>query len=183
MAFNPELDKEFNVDVFEPDDITMFGKEAEFNHPALVTIAYHNVLKTGAEEMRKGYWETKPDKFGGSNMKWNEDTRQKYINSVETLKNCMIAKFDKEAQTKITKLKEQSKQLKEKAKVEEEMWYSRLPIQIKRTISHIPGHLNKDLIFSQNYVDDLVWIYREMFEEIEKLLSRTKYLKKKILIA
>ena len=72
--------------------------------------------------------------------------------------------------------------MEEEAKRDEEDWYKSLPIQTRTKLQHQDGYLNQDFLFYQNLINEKAKLFRKMFEEIEKLLLKVHYLKKKMII-
>lgn len=62
----------------------------------------------------------------------------------------------------------------------EHNWYLSMPMNIRKNLPHMEGALNSDNVFYHYYIDKSLEVYREVFQELEKQLRRTKYLKKKI---
>src|SRR3972149_11614133 len=83
--------EESDFELIEPTGDNIFGKNSEhFSHEQLVQQAYMTVLKALSQEMTPGYWETKRDKLGNVLTYYVQDKRKAAIESIITLKNCMI---------------------------------------------------------------------------------------------
>lgn len=173
------------LEVANPEEYS-YKKEDAFSHPATVMKAYMRCLDTGAQEMRKGFWQDKLDKFGNKVTTYMPDTRMEFINSVETLKNVLYAHLVSYKDTQIVKeissIFDRLDKEKEKLIAQEETWWNGLPYAQRSKIMHFKGMFNQDLIFYQQYISLKVDAYRELFECLEFLLSLTTYLKKKILV-
>lgn len=155
-----------------------FSKEVSFSHPMLVMSAYSTAIRAGAVEMIKGFWEQRIDKQGNTINVHHPDTREVYINAVETLKNVMVADFDDEADEKMDKIYMSIYQMKQDAIQQEMKWFASLPFQAKQKVSHMDGYLNENYVFYSNMMEDKVELYRKIFEQLELLIKRLKYFKK-----
>lgn len=168
-------------DIIDPQDFG-YTKEDSFSHPALAQKAYYNCIAAGSVEMIKGFWETKMDRQGNQMRSYHPDTRQVYISCVETLKNILISDLDDDARKKIMGMYKYIKTIHTQLIAEEEKWFNKLNFAEKNKIQHIYGFLNQEGIYYHQLVNVKVEVYRRIFEELELLLKRTKYLKKKVFV-
>lgn len=155
-----------------------YSKEVSFSHPMLVMSAYSTAIRAGAVEMIKGFWEQRIDKQGNTINVHHPDTREVYINAVETLKNVMIADFDDEADAKMDAIYSSIYKIKKEAVEAEDKWYESLPYQARQKVSHMKNYLNENYVFYSNMMEDKVELYRKIFEQLELLIKRLKYFKK-----
>lgn len=173
------------MDVIDDPSILrqLSSQQGVFSHETLVMIAYQKVLNNSAKEMRKGYWEQKHDKVGNNISVYNPDTRQELINSVLTLDIVTYADQDKEARDNIKRVYLKLTEVYQSISKQEDDYFKRLSFQERNKLVHVEGKLNQDLHFYQSYINIGVDYYRDIFKEVELLLSRTKYFKKKLNIA
>jgi hypothetical protein len=170
-----------DLDIVEPDSMR-YGQNAEFSHEGKVSMAYDKVIIALCQENRKGYWQEKLDRKGNLLREWKSDTRDEKINSVMTLKHTLISEIESDADIKemIRKKFEEIKKLEDDAILNEENWYRLLPINRKGAIQHYKGYINQEFIFYQNMITEKVKRCEELFEILEKLLSKFKYLKREV---
>ena len=176
-----DSDEEFKEGQLLDIEQMQFGKEVSFNFEEMCAIAYRLCIRNGCEEMRKGYWQEKTNRQGVTTKEYKEDTRLKLIESIETLKNVLIAHFDTEAKESIEILYDDIEEEEDKAKNAEHNFAVELSKQGKR-FEHLAGYLNENYVFYHNLLNTKLKIYRNIFEELELLLGRLKYLKKKPVI-
>lgn len=168
------------VQMLDPDSMD-WSRVTEFSHASHVSSAYNACISTGRKEMIKGFWQVRIDKWGSQLKEYHADTRQEFINAVETLKNVMIADLDDIAKEKIKESYKKIDELTLMAINSEEAWYNNQSYQTRAKLPHMKGHLNQEGFFSHALISAKVGIYREIFEQLELQLSRTKYLKRKVL--
>jgi len=153
------------------------SQDQQYSHEVLVMIAKRRCLESGAKEMRAGYFNTRTDMSGNIIRTYIEDTRKAFIESVETLEMIIDCDFDKEAKDNIKKIKENlDESFKELCKKEFKDWKI-IPISIrnerwKNRIYYSQGSLNTNLKFYQEFIEEEVKLYREIFKELNKLVSR-----------
>lgn len=176
--------EETDFELIEPTGDNIFGKNSEhFSHEQLVQQAYMTVLKALSQEMTPGYWETKKDRLGNVLTYYVQDKRKAAIESIITLKNCMI--FDIHLTTYQTTIKnlmtdadtEYATQLgKQKS------WYEGLKFNDPRKEEYkvyVESECFNDKgIFYQNYILKKLDSYRKIFEQLEMCLGSRKYFKK-----
>jgi hypothetical protein len=175
---------ESDFELVEPNAETGFGKKGtDFSHELLVYQAYVTVIKSLAQEMTPGYWETKRDKLGNMLSYYVPDKRKTAVEAIITLKNCMIA--DIHATTYQTKIKELMEKADEEYKTQldaQKNWYNTLrftdPRKEEYKIYVDSGYFNDKGIFYQNYILNKLEVYRKIFEQLEMCLNARKYFKK-----
>ena len=171
------------LEVIEPNDSDYYKKEENFSHPSLVMTAYRRALTTLAMELKKGYWQSKTDKFGNQLNTYQPDTRLDFINSVEALRIVLISDYDPEAKKAIEKLLDDLNNKRKELATQEHQWVMALPATQRINIAHVPGYLNQDLYFYQHYIEEQVSVYKKVLEQLELLLKRSHYLKKEMVVA
>lgn len=158
----------------------MANTDETFSHQGLVMTAYRKVIEASAKEMRKGWIESKKDKFGNQVTVWHEDTRQVLINTIETMRIIMMSDTDETANTNINKIYQDLESYRNDYAMQEHNAWLSLPINRRLLIPHIEGQLNQDLPYYHKYLDLCVDGYRQIFQELELLLKRTKYFRKEL---
>lgn len=100
------------------------------------------------KEFKKGYWEKRPVKVGDAIHiieKYQEDTRDAYVNAVDFLHDVLLARFDKEATTNINLIELEIESLVKDVKVDEETFKNnrlKLRRKIFRELSLLLQRLN-----------------------------------------
>lgn len=172
----PEL-----LDVIDdPSKLHQLLQNEGFSHTMMVTLAYKKCLDTSAKEMKKGYWETKSDKFGNVSNHYNPDSRQEFISCVETLLIIMSSDLDETANNKINAIKKSLAQLYKELVMQEETAYNKLPLAHRVRVPHIKGMLSQENIYYQSFLNASVYFYRDIFKELELLLKRSVYMQKQL---
>jgi hypothetical protein len=197
MEHKMKNDKRKNIDedIQEPnpldadseDNITGFGGfgKTEFSKPALVMTALLNCSASANCEMRSGYTIRKVDANGNVNETYVEDGRKKHISNIEFLGEILSPELDEPAEKNISELFE-SIETKKKYFIEKE-------IETWRTMPFVPKRQltsGKDAIYPLSgfitlpFYQDLMTefqleIYKTIFVELNHLLARIKYFKKK----
>ena len=152
------------------------GNEEEgFSKQKLVMTACRRCLEAGSREMRPGYYNQKTDRYGNSIKVYVEDTRKVFIESVETLEMFMHHDLNEEetyAKIAMELIKNIRKDLDEAYKKlcnEEYKDWENANIFIKKGrwkdgISYRKGNLNKNLQYYQEYIEEEVKAYRNIFK-------------------
>ena len=159
-----------------------FGK-AGFDKPALVMEAMRNCIAASNCEMKQGYWIRKSDKHGNVNEIYIEDGRKKFCSCVEVLGELLAPDLDKDAKDNVQGLfKSIETKRKEFANGEIEIWKN-MPNESRKQMASqgiffmkefITIPLNKELM-----TEFQLEVYKGIFTELNLLLSRIKYFKKK----
>jgi len=157
-----------------------FNKGDAFNHDALAMLAYTKCINAGTQEMRKGFWQSKEDKMGNPVLTYHPDTRLEFIASVNILRTVLSSNFDLDATTKINNLLIDIKNKKQMLTKQEYQEWQMLPYTERLRQPYVDGMLNQDKIFYQYFINYSVEVYRSIFEELELLLKRSKYLKREM---
>lgn len=170
-------------------------KNQEFSHQALVMLAMRKVIEYGCQELVAGYYNTEEDNRGRTKIVYKQDTRKAFIESVRTLRMTMICDFDSEAKKKLIATSKKDDpdpeenlmdKLEERKKFwigkQEEWWLAFTDGQRAMLAGKgqgvIQGYFNMNLPFYHNYFLEELEIYREIFEELNRLTERLKFYEK-----
>jgi hypothetical protein len=171
------------VNVKEPDQFS-YQKQEGFSHQLSVQKAYYKVVDNLNVEMVEGFWQELKDKHGNVKLIHQTDTREQAIESVETLKNVMIADLQQTTNhNKINELLKSIETLKQTCLNEQKSWWKGIGYdgQIEYQNKHLsfdPNHLYDKLCYWHEFRNQTVKIYRQIFEQLELCLSGIKYFKK-----
>lgn len=167
---------EDDFEILEPKDYT--GKRDEnYSHGALVMSALKDCKDNRAKEMRDGYYQTKFDRLGNAHKVWVIDSRQVFIESVESLMMIQERDYDDKIISEINKIKEWLKiQWIKLCNLEEEEW-RKMPYDIKKQKSKegfyfMSGELSDGLPYFKMYTRYKVNAYTKIVAEIQKLIKR-----------
>lgn len=177
--------------IYDNDDIiddpaklrAMAGNEGVFSHENLVAMAYHKCINSCAQEMRKGFWKNAADKNGKETLTYFPDTRQEFIQCVDTLRIVMSSDVDDSAKTIIKNIATELGTKKKELINAEDTWWNALPYVQRMKVPHIKGHFNTDLPYYHAFINDTLEKYKDMFAELEMVLKRTKYFRKSLNVA
>ncbi len=156
------------------------SKDEKYSHEVLVMLCMKRCLEAGNNEMRPGYFNTRTDQNGNTIKTYIEDTRKAFVESVKSLEMQMYCDLDQEA---IDKIKEIMQKLNTKFKnlcqKEFEEW-NNITIKIrnerwKKGIFYHHSSLNTHLYFYQEFIEQQVEHYREIFKELNKLTLRLEF--------
>jgi len=165
-----------------------FNKDNTFNHYVLVMRVYMKVQDALAQEMREGHNEIFTDNKGKTQVVYHKDSREEAIESIETLKNTMIAdiqetiyktnieNYYKELNNKFMELVNQQNNYIKMLNYGDQKELSNSYPDLNFVLSF--NKLHPDLPFGQEWISFRVKIYRKIFEELELCLSNNKYYKK-----
>jgi hypothetical protein len=165
-----------DFEIIEPKDYT--GKKDEsYSHPSLVMSALKKVIENRSKEMRDGYWNTKFDRVGNAHKVWVPDTREEFIESVESLMVIEERDYDDDAIKKIKEIKDDLiKKFKEYCEAEKNFWAKMHPEQKqqlnKQGYSYLDGRLSEVLPFRYEYIRDKVESYTKIVSVIQELIKR-----------
>lgn len=163
-----------DIIVEDIENFTGSSKNQIFSHQGLVMQAWTRINEAGAHEMREGWYNEKVDNNGNITRTYIEDTRLKFIESVEIGIINLSCDFDKEAEDKIKKLKEKLDEFKDDLLKKQWNYYQLLPPRWKMEYL---GKIEEDFfftdwIFYRRYIEKKVEIYRKIAEELRKLIKR-----------
>lgn len=164
-----------------------FGSnKSGFDKPLLVFEAVRNCLTARNCEMRAGYVNRKSDKLGNVSEIYIEDGRKKFISCVEVLGEILSPDFDEEAEDNTSELLDSIDEKEKEFIIKEELtWKSmsadqRKQLETGRNAVHpISGFIV--LPFYQEVMTEFqLKVFKMMFTELNHLLNRIKYFKKKV---
>lgn len=178
------VDKDKNEDYEVVDTENYMGATGNigFSHEVLVMTSMLKVIEIGKMEMKAGYFNTRVDRQGNVHRQYIDDTRKSFIEAVKNVLMVMSPDIDDEANKNLKKLFEKDRNAYQRLCNEEEDYWNKMLIERKRTfinqgIYYREGYLNKELPFSQEYIEIQVDIYRDIFSELSKLTKRLNYFK------
>jgi len=172
-------EEEDNIEVLEPETYATHGEA--LSPSQIVLSAMHKCIEAGSQEMKEGHTVMKRDKFGNQLPIYLPDTRLVFIECIETYKMTMGAHLDKEAEDKLKEITIKLNETFNKYLFMEAEEWKRASVVVqndwrRRGIVLIPGKLNKQMSYYNEYLLDKVQIYRELYVELDKLLKRLNYL-------
>jgi len=166
-----------DIEIKEVESYTSGGKGGTYNYSTLVMDALKKCEDTSSEEMRKGYWNSKRDKLGNYVSVWNPDAREKFFESIETLKMVVSRDFDDEVIEDLGKIDEELNTLFISYCELEKKWWENLHGMIKKKkreagFVFMEGRLSVDSFYYDEFLNDKVKIMRKVFEKISALLKK-----------
>ena len=179
-----------------------FGStKVEYSYPMLVMIRVQDCGKKRAEEMIYGFWNTVVDRHGVARKTWVQDTRNVFISSVVALLNLLAPKIkeDKKFQEEYEKLEKKITKSFDNFCYEDyepnnlgngEIRYKKNEIKYipqvdaevfmvdVRTglLTNIKGGWN---LKRNAYYDSILILYDKIFAELNNLIDRLGYFKKR----
>jgi len=177
------------------DDIQIIDSETyegegdkQFSHQILVMRAMQKCLEAGCKEMRAGFINEKSDRVGNVIASYVEDTRNVFIESVETLQMIMTCDLDKEGNINIGRIKKRLKDEYNKLCAEEKSDFDNAPylikqLRIKNGIFYREGRLHTELIYSNDYIYSQVDASRKIVKELNLLTKRLKFYEEEDILA
>jgi len=150
-----------------------------FSHQALVMRSLNKCIELGAKELIEGFYDEQTQgRDGNVKVIYKEDTRRAFIEAVKTAKMIMICDFDDEAIEKINKLTKSTKDSYAKYVQEQKVWYNNAPIDFQEKHPVDLRYLSPQPIFQQfwnSYIEEVLDIYRSIFEELSQLTKRQNF--------
>jgi hypothetical protein len=165
-----------DFEIIEPADYT-HKKDEPYSHSSLVMSVLKKAIDNGSKEMRDGYWNTKFDRFGNAHKVWIPDSRQEFIETVDSLIMIQERDFDDAAKKKIKEIKEElDEKYKKYCELEAEEW-KRFDVRRKQQLSlngsyFREGMLSEDLPYRFEYIRDKVAASRKIVSEVQQLIKR-----------
>lgn len=167
---------EDDIKIIEPKDYTG-DKEEAYSHSMLVMKTLKRAIDNRSKEMKDGYYNTKFDRMGNAHKVWNPDTRDEFIESVESLMMIQERDYDDDAEKDIEKVKEElNKTYKRYCNLEENEWKNLHP-EIKKRYNadgHYfrKGRLSAIMPYQYEYKRDKVDAYTKIVSIIQKSIKR-----------
>lgn len=127
------------------------NKEASFRSIVLNHLSKISLIST--KEFREGYWNKKPTSTGGGvymSETYIEDTRDSYINAIDFLYDCLLPHFDEDMEKAGKK--------------------------INKDLDNALKNAKEKKTKKSDWIDDKLLNKRKLFQELNLLLYRLKYL-------
>lgn len=165
------------IEIKEPGEYG-YNKEEVYSHSLLVMGTLKKCRENRSKEMRDGYFNIKFDRMGNAHRVWMPDSRQEFIESVESLLMIQERDYDEEAEKEIEKIKKEvAFRYSAYCKREEEEW-NKMPHDFKQQLikkgSYFrQGYLSEDLPYIKEFIRDKVILYTKIVSEIQKLIKRS----------
>ena len=166
-----------DFEVIEPKDYST-EKETVYSHSTLVMSALKKAMDNRSKEMRDGYYNTKFDRVGNAHKVWIPDSRQEFIESVESLRMIQKRDFDSIINKKLNDIR---KGLDKKYKMyceEEEKQWNEIDFNIKKNYNAEGTYFMKDMLSERHlpyyrmYIRDKVDAYTKIVSLIQQLIKR-----------
>lgn len=156
------------------------GKEKGFSHATIIMQSLSAAIKAGSCEMRKGAVNERYNVQGDKIVQYVEDTRKKFIETVESLLSAVDCDKDDQFEKEVDGYKEKITELKDDLKQKEWVWWTSLPGNIKLNYIRngeqcIQGYFRKDGFFYELFIDECVPIYRNILSAVSRLTKRKNY--------
>lgn len=155
-------------------------KDEQFSHQILVMNCMKRCIEAGSEEMRSGYVNQKMDTRGNVITQYIQDTRMKFIATVETCECIIVCDIDTEARKNIKEIKKRLKgKYQDLCELEKKEW-GELSLRFKQErinseIIFMEGYLCKKLQYYQEYLNESVKEFRNILKEFTRLTQRLKF--------
>jgi len=166
-----------DFEIIEPKDYST-EKETVYSHSTLVMSALKKARDNRSQEMRDGYYNVKFDKFGNAHKVYIPDSRQVFIESVESLIMIQQRDFDSTINGKLNKIRNSLKKkyedyCKEEKKQWDEMDHELVKNYHQQGTSYMEGMLSERFLpYYKMYVRDKVDAYTKIVSLIQKLIKR-----------
>lgn len=181
-----------------------YSPKSEFSKPKIIEEAVRKCMEARCTEMRDGYFNTKLDKNGSPIKTWIPDSRKIFISCVDTLL-CLMRpeikrdeyftkyydkKFDKKMEKVFDHFKYESRKLSENG--DGEVVWKKTGMEFipnidascvvrdadnPKTFIRVKGIWNEKV---NQYYDQILPIYDEVFEQLNIVIDRLNYFKQKI---
>ncbi len=175
-----------DFEIIEPKDYT-YSKDEVYSHSSLVMSALKKSRENRSQEMRDGYYNIKFDKFGNAHKVYIPDSRQEFIESVESLIMIQKRDFDSSINGKLNKIRNDlKKKYEEYCKREKEYWdgmdHELVRNYNQQGTSYMEGMLSERFLpFYKMYVRDKVDAYTKIVSLVQKLIKRLGDYKEEII--
>jgi hypothetical protein len=187
MAFLKKKQIPTSEEIIETEDLEISepefyrGSEISFSHERDVARVIKKVSDAGCKEMTAGFFDFKKDKNSGQLLesKYHNDSRQEYIESVNSFIDILISEIDSkpEFKKKIEELENQKLKMHKNWAGLEHSWWLKQPPTIRAKIDHMQGSISKTNKYHDFYMNDLVLISRQIVRTLHRLLAELKYFK------
>ena len=173
------------IEILEPGkDGYSFGDKVEFSHQMCVYKSFTRAQECLSQEMREGFSETRQDPSGNIMTIIHPDSRRQAVEAVITLKNVMVADIkDTDYKKAIKELIKEGDGLYDKELERQKKFYNSYPAHKKGVVIDFVPFVASDTLYDKgpfyhSYLIGLVYVYRQIFEQLELCLSARKYFKK-----
>jgi len=172
-----KMSDKVDFEVIEPKDYAS-EKETVYSHSTLVMSALKKARDNRSQEMRDGYSNVKFDKFGNAHKVYIPDSRQVFIESVESLMMIQQRDFDSTINGKLNKIRNSlKKKYEDYCKKEKQQWdemdYEIIKKYNQEGTYYMLGLLSERYLpFYKMYVRDKVDAYTKIVSLIQKLIKR-----------
>ena len=175
-------EEENEVEFIEPDEGFNFGKGEHFSHPQLVMSAMNDCRIARTREMKKGYTTIKKDKFGNEIRFDIEDTRLKFIESVEALRMVMGSDIDKEAEDNLKLINNKLTIARNTYLLNQQDEWKSYPPHVQKGLALqgkgvYPGKLSDKYFYYEEFLMDKVIFQTEVYVVLDKLAKGLGYYK------
>ena len=166
-----------DFEIIEPKDYST-EKETVYSHSTLVMSALRKAMDSRSKEMRDGYWNTKFDRLGNAHRVWVPDSRQEFIESVESLIMLQKRDFDNIINGKLNKIKQSLNKKYDKYCNQEKGHWDNLEHPIIKEYNLHGTYFMKGLLserylpYYKMYVRDKVDAYTKIVSLIQQLIKR-----------
>ena len=151
------------------------GKDQGFSHQTLVMHALKFCFECGAREMRTGWFNEKIDANGSVTRTYIDDTRLKFIESVNSALSIMHCDIDPKAKKRITFLKKKIVEKQQELLKKQNIWARNEAIARPGTIRSLnmpKERLSREHEWWQSFVDYQVTICRHILDALSDLSKR-----------
>jgi len=164
------------IEIREPSEYTS-KKDEVYSHSSLVMSALKVAQEKRAGEMRDGYYNTKFDKLGNAHRVWIGDSRDEFIQAVESLMMIQERDYDKDAVDNIKAIMDElAAKYKVHCEQEAKEWIAmQHPVKInflRKGMYFVEGKLCSGLRNYPEYLRDKVEAYTKIYSEIQKSIKR-----------
>ncbi len=169
---------EVDFEIIEPKDYST-EKETVYSHSTLVMSALRKAMDSRSKEMRDGYYNIKFDRLGNAHRVWIPDSRQEFIESVESLMMIQKRDFDSAINGKLNKIRQSlSKKYEDYCKKEKEHWEKLDYLIIKEY--NLNGTYFMERLLSERYLPYYKMYVRDKVDAYTKIVSLIQQLIKRL---
>ena len=134
------------------------GKDA-FSYKSLVLNQVSKVMQNASKEFKEGFFiYSESSNQTAQKLRYIEDTRETYFNSVNVLHDILLPKFDDEMQKQGEELNLEIEELR------------------KTAVENIKSNLDKRKSLERTYFEDKIVLYRRLFQKLSLFLERQGWL-------